>query len=334
LTIQRTTTTNCANPGFRIKHIGDPALNEQWILWVIIVIFAGFTLCSCVANRVHSAVPAFAQAVNLTTTNTHAAFQLVEQKYEEAEALALVVDYDLAGFNPENVKPWLTAEDVDARTKLLKALQQYAAQLESVSGSEQLQKMDEASKEFGKSLTDLSKSKPLESIALKGSIAPSAAATAVDAIGRWLMDNKRNKELPSLIEQMQDPVQKTCMLLTEDIGSRTSSGTGKGLRDELWLKFSDLLKSQDAYIQHNKDKFSPAEKLNEVQKLPTLVRQRQQADQMLAQTSASLQQLVQANADLLKAVRSKQDLRANIDALYEEAERINDFYHSLNNSSK
>ena len=67
----------------------------------------------------------------------------------------------------------------------------------------------------------------------------------------------------------------------------------------------------------------------EIEKLPALVREQRQADQMLAQTAVTLQQLVKANDEVLRAATTKQNLHADIGDLVNEAERIKDFYTSL-----
>ena len=291
-------------------------------------------LCSCVSSRVHSAIPAFATALTSTTTNVQTAFETVEQKYEEAQALELAVNYDTAGFDPDKVNPWLQPEDMEARTKLLKALQQYASQLESIAGKDSMDEADTTTKALGASLTEISKSEPVKKMAGEASMASNAATSAIDNIARWLMESKRSKELPNLIQQMQEPIETICTLLRKDIGERTKGSHGSGLRDQLWLDYSQLIMEQDSFIQHNKDKLTPIEKRTEIERLPALVRERKESDETLAQTSDCLKQVVKANAELLKAVQTKQDLRSEINDLFQEASRINDFAHSLNTPSK
>lgn len=304
-------------------------MNRNLVKGVLLTASLGL-LCGCIAPRVHSTVPAFAHAVDLSAANTESAFQTVEQKHAEVQAMRLVIHYDKRGFNPADVKDWLAPEDLAARMKLFEALKQYSAELAAVSGTGQVQQMDSSAKDLGASLTKLAGSDVLKNISSGTSMAPNVAATAVDGLGRWLIEKKRNKELPELIRQMQGPIKTISDLLSEDIGNRQAgTSRGSGLRQQLWMEYTELITDQDEFIRQNEGQFSPEQKLAQIQRLPALVREQRQADQMLAQTQLTLQQLVKANDELLKAVTTKRDLRTQIEDLVAEGERIKDFYSSL-----
>jgi hypothetical protein len=161
--------------------------------------------------------------------------------------------------------------------------------------------------------------------------AANGGVAAVDAIGRWLIEKKRRKELPRLIEEMQEPVEAACKLLTADFGELDAQGHGRGLRHALWISYTDLIDNQQVYIANARRThgLTASEEAVEIRKIPALIRERKQADQTLVQTVLSLRQMVKANAELQAAVKSKRDIRSATDALYQEGQRIHDFYQAL-----
>jgi hypothetical protein len=188
--------------------------------------FIAFTLLvsllplGCISPAVHKNVPQFADAVTIATDNSKAAFQIVDQKYMDVESAKLVVNYDKTGFNPNNVRHLLHPEDLQVRLDLLNALQQYASTLSQVSADTKLQEFDDKTKAFGKSLQDLTATDAFKSFVKNSKTEVNIATTAIDALGRWFIERKRQKELPKLIEQMQEPVRRTAELLQADIGNR------------------------------------------------------------------------------------------------------------------
>jgi hypothetical protein len=104
-------------------------------LAVVVTITELSLLSSCVTQRVQTVVPAFSQAVSTMTSNTKAAFAVVEQKYEEAQAFTLAVNYRPGErFDPASIRVLLPEEDLDARMKLLAGLEGYGSQLEAIAG--------------------------------------------------------------------------------------------------------------------------------------------------------------------------------------------------------
>jgi methyl-accepting chemotaxis protein len=285
----------------------------------------------CIAPRVHNNVPQFADAVTLATENSKGAFQVVDQKYMEVEADALVVNYEQTGFDPRKVKHLLTPDELQIRISLLNALQQYAKTLSEVSSDSKLQEFDDQTKAFGKNLQGLASTDAFKKLLQNSRTPVDIATTAIDALGRWFIERKRKRELPQLIEAMQDPVKRTAELLEADIGNRPDDhgNGGNGLRAQLWNEYMQAMIQQSAFIDHNKDRLDPVAKAREIRKLPELVDERAKADDALRQTSDSMAKLVQAHNELLRAVQTKADLHADISALISEGERIKTFYESL-----
>ena len=285
----------------------------------------------CLSPAVHKNVPAFANAVTLATENTKSAFDAVEQQYEDVQAERIVVNYDKQSFNPKMVQQFLAPEDLQVRLALLDALQQYASTLSDVSGDKQLDQFDDKTRAFGSSLQALTGTAAFQKLVSSSAVDVNIATTAVNALGRWFIERKRQQRLPQLIGEMQEPVRKTAELLQADIGSAPDEHGhgGRGLRDQLWNEHTEAIVQQVAFIDENKDRMDPASKAEAIKKLPQLVRQRFLADQALKQTQATLAKLVDAHSALLEAVNSKTDVQAEFSALISEGQRIKSFYDSL-----
>src|SRR5205809_2907479 len=271
----------------------------------------------CISPAIHKNVPAFANAVTLATENTKSAFDVVEQQYENVQAERIVVNYDKQGFNPNMVKRFLDPEDLEVRLALLDALQQYASTLSDVSGDKQLDQFDDKTRALGSSLQALTGTAAFQKLVTSSAMGANVATAAVNALGRWFIERKRQQKLPQLIGEMQEPVRKTAELLQADIGSAPDENGhgGHGLRDQLWNEYTEAMMQQAAFVDQNNARMDPASKAEAIKNLPQLVRQRSLADQALKQTQATLSKLVDAHSALLRAVNSQTDVKAEFSAL-------------------
>ena len=290
----------------------------------------------CAMRAAHEQVPAFAQAVSLTAGNVQAAFDAVEGEYANAEADRLVVNYDKAGFNPSEVKSFLPPEDLQIRMALLKGLSEYANSLAEISSDKKLTEFDNAAKQFGNSLQALSGSAASKLLPKSSDADRNIATAAIDALGRWFIERKRQKELPKLVAQMQGPIEKICDLLSADIGNAPdpSGKGGSGLRDQLWREYDQRMMDKSAFIDHNKGSMDAMTRAAEIRKLPALVRQQLLADKTLAQTQSGLKKIAATHAQLTKALTDKASFTAQASELVSEGQRIKEFYVSLEGSSK
>jgi hypothetical protein len=273
--------------------------------------------------------------VALATENTKSAFDAVEEQYESVQAQRIVINYDRQGFNPKMVKHFLDPEDLQIRLDLLDALQRYASSLSDLSGDKQLEQFDDTTRAFGTSLQNLTATDAFKRLVSSWAGNVNVATTAVNAIGRWFIDRKRQQRLPDLISEMQQPVKTTAELLEADIGSAPDENGrgGHGLRDQLWNEYTEAMIQQVAFIDQNKDRMDPATKTEAIERLPQLLKRRSLADQTLKETQATLSKLVDTHAALLRAVKSKGDIQADCSALISEGERIKRFYDSLQKKS-
>lgn len=299
-------------------------------------------LGGCV-KQVRSAVPAFAQAAELTSTNVQSALQMVEADYSDANAFRYAVNYN-GDWDPSKIPTtWLTPAAMRVRLQILEGLKQYASELNSLTGSNDVDQLNKASTAVGKSLNDITTTSLFEKMTAARSLPAhftAIAATSINGLGNWLIEMKLKKNLPREIERMDPNIQNICSLLEADIGTiDTEKGNpfdGTGIRQVVWLTYNDRILSQNQYILHNQctakqttNCLSGEARLAEIEKLPTLVQQQRAADQTLQQVQATVKQLAEAHTELVKAVQSNQDLTADVTSLVSEAQRLNTYYQSL-----
>ncbi len=307
------------------------------------LIYASLLLTGCV-KQIRSTVPDFAQAVELTSTNVQAAFDTVNGKYNDAEAIHYAVTYD-GQTDPRRISTnWLQPDSMKVRRQVLQGLKQYASALNSLTGSNNADSLSKASTAIGTSLQSLSKSPEFSKFTKDlPSETSNIAATAVNALGTWLIEAKLKKDLPPLIEKMDPNIQTICKMLVQDIGTVDANETnptgGSGLRQVLWIQYNRIIDAQNQYILHNQcskegpvNCFGPDARMVEIRKLPDLVQQQSAADQTLQQVQATIKQLGQAHTELVKAAETKQSLTADLSDLLAEAQVLNTYYNSLSST--
>jgi hypothetical protein len=255
----------------------------------------------CALPPLSQRATAFSTAATATVARMQNAYGMVEQTYEDAEMASLVNQFDRKGFSAADVHPMMADADLKARTELLNALRQYASLLAEVSGKEEVTELDKQSEAVGTNLQALSKDTGFANLASSAQMDGGIAATAVDALGRVLMEKRTAKELPSILDKAREPVDAICTLLAQDIGTPE----GKGLRNELRDKYVELIADQQTYILLNEAKMSPGEKRMAIERLPRLVREQRQGDATLAQTAEALRKLATTNDALTQTKKDK-----------------------------
>jgi len=278
----------------------------------------------CSVTPLEQRATEFSTAATAATLKVQNAYQLVEESYIDAQMVSLVNNFDTKGFNATQIQSFMPSAAMRARTQMIAGLQQYATLLAEVSGNEPVTALDAQSEALGKSLQGLSDSTGLSSVAKSANTDMGIASTAVDALGRILIEHKTAKELPGILSQMQKPVDDICQLLEADIGTPE----GGGLRNQLKVDYDRLIAEQRTYIYGNEAKMTPDERRTEIAKLPQLVTTEQQDDVTLAQTQAALKALAATNDALAASKNSKQApaFRALLAELETEGQQIGSVY--------
>ena len=283
------------------------------------------------APAINKDIQAFSQGVTTTTSNTTAAFELVDSNYYQLQVAELVNNYDEKGFNPKTVTRFLPSNELEIRLQALKALDTYASKISVIMSDNTLNEFDTQTKSFGEALLKLR-----ENDALK-KFAPSENdvkifTTAVDTLGRWFIEYKRQKGLKVIVKDMNEPVQNICKLLVADIGAlpNESGQGGHGLRLQLHNQYISLIQDQDQFIQKNKGRLDPRSKREEIARLPELVREQETADATLAATQKAVSRLGETHAELVRSFDSPTPkLEELIRQLGDEGKRIGQFYKNI-----
>ncbi|MGO9371631.1 MAG: hypothetical protein ACLQBD_05970 [Syntrophobacteraceae bacterium] len=275
-------------------------------LIVVELVIITFALSGCAsAPAINKDIQAFSQSVTITTSNTTAAFEMVDSNYYQLQVAKLVNNYDEKGFNPKTVTRFLSSNELEIRLQALKAVATYATKIADIMSDNTLNEFDTQTKSFGEALLKLRGNDSLKKFA------PSENdlkifTTAVDTLGHWFIDYKRQKGLKVIVNDMNEPVQGICKLLVADIGAlpdKDGKG-GHGLRDQLHNQYISLIQNQDEFIEKNKGKLDPRSRRDEIARLPELVREQETADATLAATQKAVNKLAETHKELVRSFDS------------------------------
>ena len=275
-------------------------LSRSWTMALLLPLLSGCTL-SPLSQRATT----FSTAASATVLQVKNGYPVVEQSYADAQTARLVATFDKQGFNASQIQPFIPPKDMQVRLDLLAGLEQYATLLAEVSGNEPITAVDTQSQALGTHLESVATEANLARFTKTASIDAGAAAAAVDALGRALVERKRARELPAILEKMQKPIDTICELIEEDIGDPEKGG----LRNQLKNDYDELVHNQVNFILQNEATMSAEDKRTEIAKLPALVSDARRADTALAETKDALRQLAAAH-DALVDTRSSRDAPA------------------------
>ena len=204
----------------------------------------------------------------------------------------------------------------------------YLVTISACTSDSRLKEFDGATKELGDSLTKFSASEGAQALS-KGALptsAPAALATAVNAIGRWLIEYKREKALKAVIPEMNEHVASICTLLRQDIGELEAPG----MRNQLYNQFEQEITTRNQWISQNYGELDPIERRQELTRLAQLPIEQEQADAALAAVRRTLVQLEKTHAKLGQAFDENDvAIDAMIRRLATEAKRVKGFYESI-----
>ena len=287
--------------------------------------------CSLSLSPLANRSAAFGGAASRVIRDSSNAYDTVERTTYSASVSSLVLDFDQTGFDRTKIKPFLPIHDLQVRRDVLRGLQTYADNLADVAGEQAFNPLDQQTSALSASLVNLSSNGELQKLAPGASPAEAEGlTTAVDTLAKVLIERKRRKELPTMIRKMQPVLEQLCGLLEQDLGDKSTGGSGgHGLRNQLWNEYDNLIGNQTDYISTNKARFSPSERVAEIGRLPQLVAQQQDADAALASTQAGLRDLVATHKALLLPQQSS-TFRNRLSELVQDGQQIGQFYNTLN----
>jgi hypothetical protein len=288
-----------------------------------------FLVAGCSVSPIVKRASDFATAATAASKDATNAYQLVEQEHYNAEVERLVTNFGTAGFDLNSIQPFMQPDEMDARTKLIKGLNEYAEALAAVAGDQPLTDFDTQAEAIGKSLQDLSKSDALTSMVAKAKISTvdlNAVTTAVDALGRAIINHKRSSELPALLKAAKGPIATICTLLQADIGDSEKSG----LRNQLKNDYLTDIEKQERFIKNNPT-LNPIDRQTAIKGLAVLAKAARDGDKTLASTQKELADLAKTNAALSEADKKKDSpaFKALLSELVSDGQQLRGFYEKL-----
>ena len=308
--------------------------NARYFLTVILALVF---ITGCATQRATERIAAFSEANKLTMQNIAAAFNTVEQKHYEMQLSKILNEPDSFPCNPDKrkIEHFLNPDELEARLQVLGGIQKYSEKLAVIMGKDQLDEFDKETKDFGKNLekidNDLVKNKILSKSQLKENDVK-IFTTAINALGHWFIEHKRQRGVRESVKDMQPHIEKICELFAEDIGSSpAASGVQSGgLRGQLWQDYNDIIDRQCLFIERNKNKLDPIQLRNEIKVMITLETEQKQADATLKAIQESLKKLRDTHNRIEECFdKNTVEIDSLISGLIAEGKRIKEFYDKL-----
>ncbi len=293
-----------------------------------------FVLSSC-ATIPQSSLSEFSLAVSLTAENNSAAYAEIERVHHEVELMKAVVYFDSKGFNPDSLSAFFDEQDLKIRKQVLDGLLLYSEKLSELAGNRQLEEFDAETRNLGSSLQNLNEGLLEKSFFKNTAVAPSQIqifTTAVNAVGRWLIEYKKDISIRESIIGMNGGVGEICILFEQDFGNRhgVEHKSVRGLRVQQWNQYDELMMLQDKFIRENSTKFGPVSKKLEIEKLAALPRKQKESDAAMADVQNSFMKLREIHNSLsAEGAGEKQDYELLLKNLISEGKRIGKFYKSV-----
>jgi len=297
-----------------------------------------FVLSSCavVPQPIpQSALAEFSSAISTAAENNTAAYAVIEKVHQEVELMKAVADFDGKGFKPDSMTQFFDSQALKVRKQVLDGLALYAEKISEIAGGKELEEFDAETKKLGSSLQELNdgllkssffRNSPIESSHVR------IFTTAVNAIGRWIIEYKKDKTVKESIISMNGNIGEICRLFIQDFGN-PPDGLHKnpgGLRAQQWNQYDELMMLQDRFVGDNRGKLDPVSKKAEIEKLAVLPRKQKEADAVLADIQGSFKKIQEIHAALAKeSVGGKQDYDKMLKKLVAEGKRISKFFKSV-----
>ena len=288
-----------------------------------------------------------------------------EAAYKSAQALHdLRVDYDAVAefdakepvYNPRNIQPLMSDDDIEVRLAVLEALKCYAESLVAITGGTSSPALDAASEDAGNSLSALGNSLA-PAIESTFDIATASAtttttitsvsggettttsstsstptppitpenqkqvSTAVNALGQFLISQKIKKELPQEIKKMDPNIEALCKLLEQDLDT---------VRDQEQRDYNRIINQQTLFIRETTT-LGPQERREQIMKLPRIVREERVSDAQLKELHDALGNLVMVHHAMATAAvdNNPESLSSKLSDLEAAGKNLGTYYKTL-----
>ncbi len=262
----------------------------------------------------------------------------IERVHHEVELIKTVALFDSKGFKPDSLSPFFDGQDLKIRKQVLDGLCLYSGKLSELAGNQQLDEFDSETRNLGSSLQNLNEGLVKNSLFKNASLNPSQVqvfTTAVNAVGRWIIEYKKDKSIKESITGMNGSVSEICVIFDQDFGSPTGveHKNARGLRAQQWNQYDELMMLQDKFIRDNSAKLDPIAKKLEIEKLAALPRKQKDSDAAMAEIQDSFEKLRKIHNSLsAECAGEKHDYELLLKSLIAEGKRISKFYKSVKNA--
>jgi hypothetical protein len=294
--------------------------------------FAILSVSGCTTLRTGKHPATFATAANLVVQNTTDAYKAandLHEREEVSEGVLLVEAGKPWDFN--DLKPFISPEGVKARTGTLDVLKLYAQSIADVAGGGDSSALTAAAKSAAGDMESVGTTINTEAGGGKSGAAISkeaadGAAAALLALGESLAAKKANDALGGITTSMDPHIADLCDLLSSDINI---------LRRQARVDYANLARQEWTFITLYREKMSPGELHDEVEKLPTFHTDAETTDAKLADLEAAIGKLKAAHHDLMNAANGKdaETLKAKIADFETAGSNLGNFYQSLSGKS-
>jgi hypothetical protein len=278
---------------------------------------------------------AFSAATATVIDGSEDAYRGAMQLRLQEQAAASVYSYDK---NPQwspykDPVPLLTADQLNARIKVLDGLKAYAVTLVDLTSGKPSKDLEANAQAAGTNLqglnqslaTDLSTAVP--NLPVMSTTDASAASTAVLALAEYLISRKVKAALPKVTQDMQPTITALCELLNSDI---------KVLRRQADVDYQTLIEQENQSIQHEGTTVSPYERRQEIGNLIVLAAQQKANDDMLAKLQTALHTLDMTHQALAAAAQGNnpESISQKIAELSAAGKDLGNYYKVLQGTSQ
>ena len=302
--------------------------HSKRLLWYSATLALCFMSSGCAISPLAKHTAAFSTAASLVVDNSSSAYRAVIDLHDQEQTSAGVLLIEAGKpWAPHSVQPLISLVGLKTRLDLLAALKTYSQSLSDLTSGLDSKALDTAASSIGSNMKGLStaaSSEPgLAATGISvGSQTANAISTASLALGEFLIAPKIKTALRSTTQKMDPQIEVLCTLLTDDID--TIRKTSK--RD-----YEELLVQQYGFIRDNAAQLSPTDRRAEIEKLPTILKNEQAADAMLADLHKAIATLALTHHALAAAAQGNnpEALQARIADLAAAGQSLGTYYQGL-----
>lgn len=186
----------------------------QWVIGTLVVL--PLVLCAGCQRVSLQRATAFDRSVSIVGDSVIDGFAQLELEHLELEIDRLLKQYaeNPAAANPTAVRSLVGAEHLAARVQIINGLRSYSQGLVELLGDNQLEQFDNETRELGRALASS------DLVTTQAGLSESDTrllALAVNALGRQIIEYRRQRSVRELIEQTDNSVQRISTLLAKDL---------------------------------------------------------------------------------------------------------------------